>query len=261
MKDKKLDSDQQEIYDKYVAKMVDNGFYFKDSIKHYLLSYIAPRYQKTFLIFILLITIPVSYSLITEVSKLLPIKQPLPIVINAKDSTTYYPLIKTLRRNYDPEVISINDMVSRYLIESYISNRESYDFRSGDINDINNKLKYIRNNSSAKEYRNFKKSFDRENPSSPVRYFGKNSYSKVNISFVKFIRDKNKNLVKMAQNFLYFNLSKEAIIDYNIITYFGDKKTIKNKKVKISFTFSGINEKSGKLRKKLDFTVNNFVNL
>jgi type IV secretory pathway component VirB8 len=182
-------------------------------------------------------------------------------MLTSKDTTLYYPSIKNLRKPYDTEVISINEMVSRYLIENYVSERESYDFRSGDISDINNKLEFIRNNSSSKEYRNFKKYFDRSNPKSPLKFFGKDSYSQVDIISVAFLKEKNQTLVKMAQDFLYLNLAKDAIINYKIRRYIGDKMQHFNKKVKISFSFSGINDKSQNLRKKLDFTVNNFVNL
>tara|TARA_Y100000389_G_scaffold67683_1_gene64093 strand:+ start:10704 stop:11486 length:783 start_codon:yes stop_codon:yes gene_type:complete len=260
MSNKKFDQEQQKLYNDYVSDMVDNKLYFKDSLKHYLSNYITPRCHRTFLIVILFFTSLILYIVTIEISKLLPIKQSLPILISTKDSTTHFPLIKSLRKPYDTEVMSINDMVVRYLIENYITRRESYDFRSGDINDINKKLEFIRNNSSSKEYRKFKKFFDRSNPTSPVRFFGKDSYSEVDIISVSFTKEKNKNLLKIAQDFLYINIAKEAIINYKINQYVGGVKRISNKKVRISFTFFGINEKSGDLKKQLDFTVNNFEN-
>ena len=78
---------------------------------------------------------------------------------------------------------------------------------------------------------------------------------------VSFVKEKNKNLIKIAQDFLYINLAKEAVVDYKITRYVGNKKISSNKRVAISFSFLGINEKSGGLKKKLNFTVNNFVNL
>ena len=256
-----FDQEQKKLYNTYVTAKVDDKSYFKDSLNYYLASFILPKSQKTSLIIALLLTSTILYILTSEISKLLPIKQPLPILVKSKDTTTYYPLVKTLRKDYDTDVISINEMVSRYLIENYIIERESYDFRDGDINDINNKLYFIRNNSSSKEYRNFKRSFDRSNKSRPVRFFGKNSYSKVDIASVAFIKEKNKNFIKLAQDFLYINFAKDAIVNYKITRYVGNKKSVIRKRVKISFAFSGINEKSGNIKKRLDFTVNNFVNL
>lgn len=258
---KNFDNEQKKLYNDYVTTMVEKKMFFKDSINYYLLSYISPKCHRLFLIIILCIITFIIHILSSEIVKLLPIKQPLPIMITSKDTTLYYPSIKNLRKPYDTEVISINEMVSRYLIENYVRERESYDFRSGDINDINNKLEFIRNNSSSKEYRDFKKYFDRFNPKSPLKFFGKNSYSEVDIISVSFLKEENQTLVKMAQDFLYLNLAKDAIVNYKIKRYIGDKVQYFNKKVKISFSFSGINDKSQNLRKKLDFTVNNFVNL
>jgi type IV secretory pathway component VirB8 len=147
------------------------------------------------------------------------------------------------------------------LIENYVKERESYDFRKGNMNELNNKLEFIRNNSSSKEYRNFKKYFNRSNPQSPVRFFGKNAYSEVDIISVSFIKEQNQNLVKLAQDFLYINLAKEAIIDYKIKTYFNNKPSSLRRRVKISFSFPGISDKSGALKKELDFSVNNFAYL
>tara|TARA_B110000259_G_scaffold59887_1_gene70817 strand:+ start:6237 stop:7031 length:795 start_codon:yes stop_codon:yes gene_type:complete len=261
MNNNDFDQEQKKIYNDYVTTMVDKNLYFKDSLEYYLSRYVTIRCQRTCLIIILLFASLILYILTFEIIKLLPIKQPLPILISAKDTTKYYPSIKSLRKSYDAEVISINDMVARYLVENYVKQRESYDFRTGDISDINNKLEFIRNNSSSKEYRNFKKLFDRSSPLSPVRFFGKNSYSEVSVVSVSFVKEKNKNLIKIAQDFLYINLAKEAVVDYKITRYVGNKKISSNKRVAISFSFLGINEKSGGLKKKLNFTVNNFVNL
>lgn len=258
---KDFDNEQKKLYNDYVTTMVEKKMFFKDSINYYLLSYISPKCHRLFLIIILCFITFILYILSSEIVKLLPIKQPLPIMITAKDAALYYPSVKNLRKPYDTEVISINEMVSRYLIENYVRERESYDFRSGDSNDINRKYEFIRSNSSSKEYRNFKKYFDRSNPRSPLKFFGRDSYSEVDIISVSFIREKNQTLVKMAQDFLYLNLAKDAIVNYKIRRYIGDKMQYFNKKAKISFSFSGINDKSQNLRKKLDFTINNFVNL
>ncbi|MDA7704859.1 VirB8/TrbF family protein [Rickettsiales bacterium] len=257
----KFNQEQKKIYNDYVTTMVEKKMFFKDSVNYYLLSYISPKCHRTFLIIILLFTSSILYILSEEIIKLLPIKQPLPIMVNAKDSSIYYPAIKSLRKPYDTDVISINEMVARYLIENYITQRESYDFRTANINDINNKLEFIRNNSSSKEYRNFKKYFDRTNPLSPVRFFGKDSYNKVDIISVAFEKEENKNLLKIAQDFLYISLAKEAVVNYKITRYIGNKTSVTKKKARIFFSFSGINKKSGTLKKELDFTVNNFINL
>ena len=250
------DQDQQE-YNQFIKQSVKDGYYFKDAMEWYIFRYVNPICERTMLFFIAVLCLLISYVLVSIIFNSLPLVEHVPVVIKAKDTSRYIPVIKSLRNSED--IRTIDEAVVRYLLIEYLKNRESFDFRKADIEVLNKKFAAIRNNSSITEYRAFQAFMSKDNPSSPIMNWGKNITRSVKITSFAFKRIELNNFVDRAKDFMSIEVPSEVEIRYNAVN--SDNGTIDDKQIylaKIKFNFPGIDAKN--LKKNLEFTVVEYKN-
>jgi type IV secretory pathway component VirB8 len=155
-----------------------------------------------------------------------------------------------------PKILVIDDDTRlRNLLTKYLEKRENYDFRKINLTKLNNRLSYIKNNSSDREYKNFQGFLSKDNPESPIVYYGKDFQRVVNVESVSFKRNQQDNLLDKAIDFIPNKIPSEADIRYTITNKVNSKNTeTKRYLTRINFKFSGIDAKN-KAKSKLSFTV------
>ncbi len=244
---------EQQEYNDFVKSLVRDGSYFKDARDWYIFRYVQPVCERTILFFIAVISGFVTYVLVMTILNSLPIKQEVAVIIRPKDQSLYFSVITPLRDS--AELKNIDEAVSKYLLTEYIKKREGYDFRKTNIEALNNQMNYIKNNSSIQEYRDFQAFLSKNNPDSPITYFGRDFQRLVDVKSVEFLQTKTDTLIDTARYFVASDLPSNANIKYTVTTKVNAITTsTKQYLVKINFKFSGVNsKKSSDLN--LDFTV------
>ena len=248
-----LTPEEKREYSSYIKSLVADGSYFKDAKDWYLFRYVQPICERTILFFVAIITGFVTYILITTIFNSLPIKQEVAVVIRPKDQSLYFPTIKLLRD--EAGIRNVDEAVSKYLLTEYIKKREGFDFRKTNIEALNNQMNYVKNNSSIQEYRDFQAFLSKDNPNSPIIYFGRDFKRIVDINSVEFIHKKTNTLVDEARYFVASEIPSSADIRYSITTKINSADVSTQQYLsKINFRFSGVSSEKGN-NSKLEFTV------
>ncbi|HLD77062.1 MAG TPA: VirB8/TrbF family protein [Rickettsiales bacterium] len=256
-KDKQLPSE----YFEFVKDSVENGAYFKDALNWYFLRYVNPLCDRTLMGFAAIISCIALYFLTQIISGIFPLIEEVPIVIRDHDSSTLRPMIIELKAQEINKEISADELVAKYLVTTYVKNRESYDYRNSDVSAVNNKFNYIKNNSSYGEYKNFQLFMSRENTTSPLNNFGRNIYSTVEISSIIFTKRQEKDYYNKLKSIFAQKIPSEAEIRFTNITHTFDADGTKKEQredylARIKFKFAGLdrNAKSGML----NFIINEY---
>ena len=101
---------------------------------------------------------------------------------------------------------------------------------------------------------------DKNNPQSPINYFGQNVVKKIDITSFQFIRDDKKNLSYQMMNFFVNKIPNFAEIRFTTTTIDASseglpKETKEKYLAKIYFVFSGANKNE---KGNLKFVVNSY---
>lgn len=262
----KEDSDQAKEYLDSMKASVSDGSYFKDAVNWYFFKYVTPICDRTLLIFGAILATVVIYFLYQMMQSAFPLVEKMPIFIKSKDQSLYFPNLVELKpkeneSGYDPNIATVDEAVAKYLLANYVKERESFDFSDANIEDVNNKFNRIRNTSSSEQYKAFQLFMSKGNPTSPIRFFGKDVYREVTIESVKMIKEESDNLAIRAKNFIYSQIPTQAQVRFisNTITRNPqDGTNIEQKErfvAKINFKFAGISREETSL---LNFTVNGY---
>lgn len=266
-----LISKDQEVeaeYNKFIQENIQNNKYFEDAKDWYFFRYVSPICDRTYLF----IAIAILFSLMFVIYKInlaiFPLRIVQPIYIQAKNDIGPYDvnLVKLKPKkgeaNYDRNVENFDDSIIKFLLVKYIKDREEFDFRKGDVTDLNLKYSLIKNNSSFLEYKNFQKIMSKENRSGPIQYFGKNYFKTVVINNIRFYRKEPANI---AQKLLYFIISPipyqadirfQGILHY-IDDYGNNISTIENFIAKINYEYQAIYKND--FQPNLNFMVNKYT--
>jgi type IV secretory pathway component VirB8 len=264
---KKIDKEEADEYFEFIKTSVDDGSYFKDALNWYFFRYLTPICDRTLLIFGAITAAVVLFCLVQMVRSAFPLVETAPIFIPARDQSLYFPSLIELKpkkneKGYDPNITNVDDAVLKYLLSSYITTRESYDFSKAEIEDVNIKFNRIKNTSSAEEYKNFQLIMSKDNPNSPVNDFGQGRIKITKIESVKLIKQEPKNFTQQAKLFLSKNLPTDAEVKFSVttkVTNPDDNSVTENKEnflVRINFTFSGVSRDQS--NRQLGFIVNKY---
>ncbi len=254
------EQEQMAEYQNFVKESAMDGSYFKDALDWYLLRYVSPLCDRTVMIFISIIGALSLFLLVQIIDELFPLVEKVPIVIRSKDQAVYTPFVKPLKNAQDKS-IGVDDAIAQYLLAVYVKDREGYDFRKSEVEDINRKFNRIRNTSSFNEYKNFQLFMSKDNVESPLNQFGRNNFRTVEVENVSFIKDAKQDYYLTLKNFFATKLPSEAEVRFVTITRsFDDDNNEKVERTKylakIKFGFSGADRKAK--TGFMNFTVNSY---
>lgn len=258
--EKEIGEEKSAEYYDFIKSAVKDGSYFKDAVNWYFLRYVNPFCERTVLIFSALISLVVLFCLVEIIQNIFPLVEETPVVVRAKDQSQYFPNLVSLRAKKEKNLITVDESVAKYLLSRYIADREGYDYSKAEISDINKKFAHIKNTSSVAEYRKFQLFMSKDNPASPIYYFGLNVKKEIKIESVKFIKKEQVDFAAKARNFLQNKLPTEAQVRFESVTIKMEEDVVKRESEKfmanIGFTFSGANK--DEKNKSLNFVVNSY---
>lgn len=258
------DEEAKEYLD-FVKSSVEDGSYFKDATNWYFFRYLSPICDRTMLLFGSAVALVVTFFLYQMIESAFPLVEEKPIFIAEKDASLYFPNLISLKPKegqigYDREIETVDEAILKYLIKSYIIERESFDFSSANISDVNTKFNYLQSTSSAQQYKIFQMSMGKDNPDSPIKFFGKPFSKEVEIESVKLIKKEYKDLAEQAKYFLTYDIPVEAEVRFVVITKNSTiKENVQESRErflsKINFSFDGVLKEK---KDKLNFIVNRY---
>ena len=244
------DDEARREYNEFIKKNVLNGQYFKDGHDWYIFRYITPICDRAILFVALLILLIVIYTVKIMGDSLFPLVVSQPIFASAKDPTIYQTKIVKLKprkgeKDFDQQVQTFDESILKYLISNYIINREGFNFKDAEIEDVNKKFRFIKSNSTFREYKNFQSIMSKDNKNSPIHNFGKNVEKSVTIDFIKFKRKEGKNVFEKALFFIANSVPLDAEIEFTTLLKstndLGDtKKQYEKYLVKIKYDYQPI---------------------
>jgi len=244
-------SNFDETYKESIKFSIDDGTYFKDAYHWFNLIYLRSIVDRSFFIFMSIMGIVIIYFVFKIILSILPLKQNIYITIKEKDLTKYQTQIYDISKDKDSK--TTDEHILRYLLINYVKVRETHDYRTANINDINIKLTQMQNNSSQDVYNEFKYFMSSENVNGPYYYFGKDIETTIEITSFNFIRIKRIKFLDKIKDYFNFNLLPiKANVYYTLKTQIGDKITSKKRRASISFKYTGV---------ELDEKTNNFSNI
>lgn len=228
-----------EKYRDSIKYSVGNGSYFKDGFNWYCTLFLRSIVDRTFFVFMSIMGIIIIYNVVSLIFMLLPLKEDIYISIKEKDMSKYQTKIYDLSKNKEAE--STDEDILRYLLISYVEEREAHNYKRANINDINKKLEKVRNVSSSDVFNEFNFFMSRENQNGPFYYFGRDAEITVQVNSFKFIRIHREKFIDKVKDFFDIGLMPiKAEVYYTLRTQIGDAITSQKRKAVISFKFSGV---------------------
>lgn len=259
LESKKENSEEAVEYFEFIKSSVEDKSYFKDGLDWYFFRYLKPICDRTLLIFGSIISLFVLYCLVEMIRGSFPLVEKNPIFVTSKDTSLYFPNLILLKPRsesdkYDPNIETIDQALSKYLIETYVKERESFDFSKAEVESVNRKFNRIRNLSTLEEYRNFQLFMSKDNPISPIHYFGQNVKRDIKVDSVKFIKtEESKDFASRAKEFLLNKIPTQAMVRFTATTTIAkselEVEDVRERFVaEINFFFEGANkDQSGNL--------------
>lgn len=262
----KESQEEADEYFEFIKSSVANGSYFKDAVNWYFFRYVTPICDRTMLIFGAMLAAVVLYFLIQMVQSAFPLVEEVPVFIKAQDQSVSFPNLVALKprkgeAGYDPSVKTVDEAVAKYLIATYVEDREGFDFSKAEIADVNNKFNRVRNTSSVAEYRVFQLIMSKDNPDSPINHFGQPVSKTVEIESVKLVQKESQSIAIKAREYLTNKIPTEAEVRFYTVTRVKSvesstpTETRERFIVKVSFTFGGVNKEGHGM---LNFNVNGY---
>lgn len=258
---RKEDKEQLDEYFEFIKNSVKDKSYFKDAMDWYYLRYVKPLCDRTLMGFTAIIAATSLYFLAQIISNTFPLVEQVPIVIRDHDSSIYRPVIHELKDKNLKGIANVDESAAKYLVSTYVIDRESYDYRKSEVKDVNIKFSRVKNVSSYGEYKNFQLFMSKDNAESPLNNFGRDVYRTTEISSVVFAATKPKNYISQLKTLFSTKIPSEAEIRFTTTTHIakmdgGEDQIKENFLAKVKFDFAGIdrNAKSGIL----NFVVNDY---
>jgi len=220
------DSDDIREYHSYIKENIDTGNYFKEALNWYHLKYTSQITERAYFIIAIILLLWIALVVKTMSDSLFPLVVQQPIFIPAKNNADWVPKIVKLKPrkgepNFDPRVENFDDSIIKYLLKSYVMDRESFNFKEGNVEEINKKFNRIKNTSNFREFKNFQKYMSKDNPNSPIKLFSKNAIRNIAIDEIKFYRKQPKNFAEKILIFIANSIPLEADVFFtaNITTF------------------------------------------
>jgi type IV secretory pathway component VirB8 len=243
---------------------IESGEFFADSFDWYFFRYVKPFCERTTLLIFAICALFMPFSLYEMVGNSFPLVVSKPIFSPVHEYQTKLIKLrfKPKESNYDPDIKTIDDSVIKYLVGNYIIDREGFDFSTGEIEDVNDKINRIKNRSNDLEFSKFYGFMSEENPQSPINFFGKKTRKTIKIDSIRFNRSTSTKLIDYFKN----ELPLEAVAKFTATTVSvsEDGQRLSNEEkflVKIGYEYEPIkanSEERSKSQKTLKFIVRKY---
>ncbi len=221
-------------YSEVVSSIFESKLYFKDAMDWYYLKYLSAVSERTYFIVLSVFSFLIVLFLYFTINNILPLRESFPVLIRNDNAIDYYYTIKSIKpssQNY-----TSNEAILRFLLLNYARELFNHDYRTGDIDDLNNKLLKIKNYSSEEVYNKFREEFNVISS----KMFNKRVIQLVSINTFKFIKKQSKDTKSKLSSYVFTTIPTEAEIKYTLYFNDGTQTTKTNGTLLLSFKFESI---------------------
>lgn len=244
------EKEEKTKYSEVVKAVYEEGNYFNDAMDWYCLKYLSATSERTFFVVLSAMSFIIVTLLYLTIDNILPLTEEFPVMVTQKDSANYYTTIEAVKpsnMNYNS-----NEAILRLLLIRYVQELFNHNYKSGNIEDLNEKLLKIKNYSTNEVLAKFRNDFNQIS----ANMFNKNVIQSVYIKTFKFKEKsssdgkKNKILTSLSSYIFTSKIPTEAELEYEIHTINNGERTIAKQKILLDFKYEAI--KYNNLKK--DFT-------
>lgn len=228
------DKEDKIKYSEVVSSIVESKLYFKDAMDWYCLKYLSAVSERTYFIVLSVFSFLIVLFLYFTINNILPLKESFPVLIRNNNTVDYYYTIKSIKPS--SQDYTSNEAILRFLLLNYAKELFNHDYRSGNIDDLNNKLIRIKNYSSEEVYNKFREEFNVISSN----MFNKRVVQLVSINTFKFVKNKPKDTKSKLSSYVFSTMPTEAEITYTLYFNNGIETTKTAGTLLLSFKFESI---------------------
>ncbi|MDR2760931.1 MAG: hypothetical protein LBB09_03750 [Rickettsiales bacterium] len=226
-------------YTEVVSATMKAGKYYQDGMDWYGITYFSVLSEKTFFVLLSVFSLVVMFYLYATIKNILPLRERFPVYVMQKDSLNYVTKISPLK----PKNISYtsSEAALRMLLIYYAKEMFIHNYKSGNIEDLNQKLSKIQLYSSKELFESFKTAFN----DISGQMFNKNIEQRVAVTNFKLIRRKSSNRGKKITGYIksYFSPKMPAEAELTCIIDVlaaGALKSRTEKKILFAFSYEPV---------------------
>jgi len=202
-----------------INSSIENGSYYYNARAWYSDMFHRPIAERSFYVIVIFLSIINTYLAINSFINVFPIKPTVSFTLYSDDIWEDYPQIKKL--SLSPEE-NKNVAVMRFMLSSYLENRESYDLPKYESRYLN-----IWSQSAPDVREDYKQEIDPSNPSSPYAQYKNTAKRELKIESIRFNHIKDNNFAAT----IFFRTSVISLSD--------NREPINNKWIaNIEFTYT-----------------------
>ncbi|MDR1499273.1 MAG: hypothetical protein LBS34_03225 [Rickettsiales bacterium] len=223
-------------YSKVVAEIVDGGYYYKDAMDWYCLKYLNAVAERTFFILLSVMSLIIVMFLYYTIKNMLPLKEEFPVLTKQSDAVNYYTTIQKIKP--DTPNYNSNEAILRFLLINYVRTLFTHNYRSGNIEDLNNKLTKVKNYSTDEVFQRYRETFNKIS----ADMFNKQVDQNIVVKSFRFAVKKDAKRSKKMLDYLFTKIPTEAEITYTTVfnNYGESKKDVSNERISLSYKFEPI---------------------
>lgn len=171
------------IFKKDVARLIEEGSYFKEAMGWYNNIFLRPITDRSYLFVLTILSLFAALTIILNVNSLFPLKAEVPFVVTSSNTIDRFSHIRPLLVNSSE---STQNAVAEYLIADYINARENYDpdYLRGDA--LKTLSKKIKTTSEKNVFNQFASYVSKTNVKSPLIVYKNHSVRTVRIDGLSF---------------------------------------------------------------------------
>lgn len=160
-----------------LAPQVESGEYFREARTMYSSLYLSPLADRFLYLLAALGAFLVLGSALIALSMLLPLKTPVPYMVEVRSLLDERPAIQPVGKPGE----DVNAALIRHFLADYVQRRESYDLSTLELN-----VRAVRNQSAEAVYDAWQRSLDPAVPDSPIGRFQRHSTRSISIVSVDY---------------------------------------------------------------------------
>lgn len=237
-------------YSEVIKDVYEEGKYFEDAMDWYCLKYLNAISERTFFIILSIMSVIIVILLYITFDNIMPLKEEFPVLVTQKDSVNYYATIEAVK----PEKMNYNsnEAILRLLLIRYVRELFNHNYKSGNIEDLNEKLLKIKNYSTNEVLQKFRTDFNQIS----ANMFNKNIEQRVYIKTFGFKEknsgnNKKNKVISLLSSYIFTKkIPSEAEMEYEIHIITNNEKKVIKQKILLDFKYEAI--KYNNLKK--DFT-------
>jgi type IV secretory pathway component VirB8 len=246
-------------YTEVVNVVMEEGKYYNDAMDWYCMKYFSVVSEKTLFVLLSVFSVVIIFYLYNTINNILPLHDVFPVYKVQKDSLRYRTKVVPLKpKNIE---YTSSEAILRMLLIYHSKEMFTHNYRSGNIEELNEKLSRIRLYSSSEFFEDYRKMFN----AISGNLFNKDIEQKAYVTTFRLIKTRNKSgkniITRLLREYFSSKIPTEAEITCVVDTIVsGSLRRRTSMKILFSFIYEPVTYNSIKNEfTKPRLTINNYT--